>query len=185
MVHFFGGGTAGFISGVISLAVYLLQSYAIYKVSVVRSLPNPIFAFIPFFQLFMLGQIGDSLRYKKPTIDNLLGSIPLAYALPLLSIITAILAYPFSLLGSLLTSLGTIIVYYLLFSFYTPKQAILFTAISSLSLIMVILSILSSLPLIGGVFVVIASVLSILTALTPVVGPLLILYAVKDYKKYY
>ena len=72
-----------FLTSLLSLGVYLLQSYASYRLAVVRGLPNPFFAFIPFFQLFMLGQIGDSMKHLNRRVYDVFASVPLAYALPI------------------------------------------------------------------------------------------------------
>lgn len=185
MFQFFGGGPAGFLSNVLSLGVYLLNSYAIYRLAYVRGLPNPIFAFIPFFKLFMLGQIGDSLKYQNRYVGGLLESIPLAYALPLLSIATSILVYPFSTITLFLNLAGEVVVYYLVFDYYTPKYCSLFTILSCTPVLVSFLTILSMIPLIGRLFAIVASLLAFLTVLSPVIGPLLVIYAVKDYKTHY
>lgn len=176
--------TGLFSSGLLSLAVYLLQSYAIYRVCVVRGLPNPFFAFIPFLQLYMLGMIGDSLKYRSRQIDNLLGRIPLSYALPLISIAGSILRYPLSLMASLLISIGTVIVYYLIFVQYAPKSHLLFTVIACLPTFAIILNILTVLPIVGKIFALVSGIISLATILTQVAGPLLILYSLKGYRNY-
>ena len=161
------------------ILVYLLESYAIYRLSVVRGLPIPLLAFVPFFQLYMLGQIGDSLKYTNRTIDDLLGQIPLAYALPLLSIAGSLLRYPLTLFISMVSALAMVIVYYLVFSFYEPKLSILFTAICSLNFVFYVLLILSRVPVLGGVAGQLGGVVLQLLQFTPVLGPLLILYCLR------
>lgn len=185
MFHFFGGGSAGFLMNLLSLGVYLLNSYAIYRLATVRGLPNPLFAFIPFFKLFMLGQIGDSLKYRNRYLGDVLESVPLAYALPLISIFTSLLAYPFSSITMFLGLAGQVVVYYLVFDYYTPKFCALFTILSCASVLVAFLMMLSFLPLVGGIFSMAAKLLSILSVISPIIGPLLVIYAVKDYKNYY
>lgn len=97
-----------------------------------RGLPNPFFAFIPFFQLFMLGQIGDSMKHLNRRVYDVFASVPLAYALPIVSVAAVLLRYPFSTLADLLVSVGTLVVYYLVFYFYARKQCVLFTVIAGL-----------------------------------------------------
>lgn len=171
--------TGSLLGSASSLGVYLLQSYAIYRLAVVRKLPTPIFAFIPFFQLFMLGQIGDSMKYMDRQINNLFGNIPFAYALPLLSIAGSILRYPLSGIMSLISSFGMLLIYYLVFSYYAGRYRILFTSICCLPLLVTALGILSILPVFGVFFALASGFLSIATIITPVLGPLLILYCLR------
>lgn len=173
-----------FLTSLLSLGVYLLQSYAIYRLAVVRGLPNPLFAFIPFFQLFMLGQIGDSMKHLNGRIYDVFANVPLAYALPIVSVASVLLRYPFSTLADLLVSVGTLVVYYLVFYFYARKQCVLFTIIAGLPTLVSILTILSLMPVVGGAFILAAGILSIASVITPVVGPLLILYSIRDYRMY-
>lgn len=170
--------------GLIPLIVYLLQSYAIYRLAVVRGIPNPLFAFIPFFQLFMLGQIGDSLKYRSDWVRDLLGRIPLTYALPLISIAGSLLRYPLSVLASLVVSLGMLVVYYLVYYHYAGKLCIPFTIFTCLPVLLSILTILSVIPFLGKLFEPIISVLMIASSLAPIIGPILILFCLKNYRNY-
>ncbi len=145
--------TSSLINTLISLAVYLLSSYAIFKVAKIRFIPNAWLAFIPFFSLYMIGYIGDSLKYNHYKFNAYLGDVQLAYALPIAAIIQnflpaiPLLGGPANTLVSLLLWAAQIMVYYFIFSLYSePKQILLFTVLS----------------------------------IIPVVGPLLILYALKD-----
>lgn len=167
----------------LTILVYLLESYAIYRLAVVRGLPMPLLAFIPFFQLYMLGQIGDSLKYLNRTVNDLLGQIPLAYALPLLSIAGSLLRYPLTLFISMVTALALLVVYYLVFSFYEPKLCILFTAVCSLNFVFTVLLILSRVPVLGGVAGALGVVVLRLLQFTPFIGPLLILYCLRGYRR--
>ncbi len=145
--------TSSLINTLLSLAVYLISSYAIYKVARVRFIPNAWLAFIPFFSLYMLGMIGDSLKYNHYKFNAYIGDIPLAYALPLAAILQnflpaiPVLGGPAVTLLGLALSAAQIMVYYFIFSLYAdPKNILLFTVLS----------------------------------IIPVVGPLLILYVLKD-----
>ena len=181
MIHFWSGNL---LANLLTIGVYLLESYAIYRLAVVRGLPNPIFAFIPFFQLFILGQIGDSMKYLNTQINSLLGNIPLAYALPLLSIAGSFFRYPLSVMCALLVSIGTLLVYYLVFFFYARKTCVLFTVIACLPTVVMVLAIFSMLPMVGRAFGFLAGILSIATVIAPVAGPLLVLYSIRGYRHY-
>lgn len=137
----------------IGLAVFLLNGYAFYKISKLRFLPYPWMTFIPFLSLYMQGLIADSLKYRHYTINSYLGNIPLAYALPLVSILNNVIArLPLiggvaSLVVVLALWAAQVLVYYLIFSQYAEEnQVVLFTVLS----------------------------------IIPVVGPALILYSVRD-----
>ena len=110
--------------------------------------------------------------------------VPLAYALPIVSVALVLLRYPFSTLADLLVSVGTLVVYYLVFYFYARRQCVLFTVIAGLPTIVSVLAILSLMPLVGGVFVYAAGILAIASVITPVAGPLLILYSIRGYRMY-
>ncbi|MBQ8599584.1 MAG: hypothetical protein IJ411_05660 [Oscillospiraceae bacterium] len=145
--------TGSILSAALTLAVYLVSSYAFYKVAKIRMLPNAWLAFIPIFGLYITGMIGDSLKYNHYKINHYISDIPLAYALPILSLATNVLGVV-PLVGGLAVSLvslllwaAEIMVYYFIFSLYgEPKNCVLFTALS----------------------------------IIPVVGPLLVLYVLKD-----
>lgn len=168
-----------FSNSILRLLVYLLQSYAIYRLASVRNLPNPVFAFIPFFRLYMLGMIGDSLKYMNRQVNDLFGRIQFSLALPIISIATSILAYPFNSIASLLLSFAQLLMYYLIFSFYVPRLCTLFTAICALPTVVLVLSILSQFPLFGLLFGVANMFVVLAATVTPVVAPLLILYSIR------
>ena len=130
----FFGGTAALLQTLANLAIYLLEAYAIYKLCRVRSLSNPFFAFIPFFQLYLFGCAGDSLKYRSRTIDSILGNIPLAYALPLISIIGS-LVWGMGSLAYYVLKAAYVVVYYLIFDYYEPHNRILFTVLSVIPLV--------------------------------------------------
>lgn len=56
--------------------------------------------------------------------------------------------------------------------------------IAGLPTIVSILAILSLMPLIGGAFIYAAGILAVAAVVTPVVGPLLILYSIRGYRMY-
>ncbi len=145
--------TGSLISALIGLAVYFIQSYAIYKVAKLRFIPNAWMAFIPFLQLYMMGYIGDTLKYNHYKINAYIADIPLAYALPIASILTnvapsvPILGGPAAAILALAVFAGELMVYYFIFSLYAdPKNATIYTVLS----------------------------------IIPLVGPILVLYTLKD-----
>lgn len=143
----------GLVSSVLSLVVYLVSSYAIYKVCKIRFIPNAWLAFIPIFSLFMVGQIIDSMKYNHYKINHYISDIPMAYALPIAALAANVLPV-IPLIGGLAVWVinvalwaAEILMYYFLFSLYAePKQTVPFTALSVI----------------------------------PVLGPVLILYVLKD-----
>ena len=135
------------ITNMISLAIYIVSAFAFYKLAKLRCLNNAWLAFIPFFSLYII-------KYNTAPFNRYLSDIPLAYALPLLSIFSSV-AYAVPLLGGLVSSLlnllvylGQVLVYLFVFQQYAPQNKFLFTILS----------------------------------LIPVVGPLLILYATRGYR---
>ena len=132
----------GLVSSILSLAVYLVSSYAIYKVAKIRFIPNAWLAFIPFFSLYMVGSIADSMKYNHYKINRYIGDIPLSYALPIAAIATNFLGVV-PLIGGLaiwvinLALWATeLLVYYFVFSLYgEPKHVVPFTALSVIPLV--------------------------------------------------
>lgn len=150
LLNMFGG----ILTSVLTLAVYLLGAYAIFKVAKIRFIPNAWLAFIPVFNLYMNGQIIDSLKYNHYKINHYISDIPMAYVLPILSIATNVVTM-LPLIGgfavtliSLALLVAEIVMYYFIFSLYgEPERLILFT---------------------------------VLSAVIPLAGPILILYVLKD-----
>lgn len=144
----------GLLADILSLAIYLIGAYAIFKVAKIRFIPNAWLAFIPVFNLYMNGQIIDSLKYNHYKINHYISDIPMAYALPILSIATNVV-HMLPLIGgfggwiiSVLLWAAEILMYYFVFSLYgEPKYEIPFT---------------------------------VLAAVIPMAGPILILYTLKD-----
>lgn len=85
--------TAHLIANLINLALFLINGYAFYKVARVRMLPNAWLAFIPIFGLYITGLIGDSMKYNHYKINRYISDIPLAYALPLAALATNLLQF--------------------------------------------------------------------------------------------
>lgn len=143
--------------GLISFAIYVVSAFAFYKLAKIRGIQYPWMAFIPFFSLYITGYIADTLKYNNRYLNQYLANIPLAYALPLISLVSSF-SWSIPLLGGLLQQIlalllyaGQILTYYLVFDHYTaPDQKVLFTILS----------------------------------IIPVVGPLLILYSLRDYDNY-
>ena len=117
------------ITNMISLAIYIVSAFAFYKLAKLRCLNNAWLAFIPFFSLYIIGYIGDTLKYNTAPFNRYLSDIPLAYALPLLSIFSSV-AYAVPLLGGLVSSLLNLLVYLFVFQQYAPQNKFLFTILS-------------------------------------------------------
>ena len=117
------------ITNMISLAIYIVSAFAFYKLAKLRCLNNAWLAFIPFFSLYIIGYIGDTLKYNTAPFNRYLSDIPLAYALPLLSIFSSV-AYAVPLLGGLVSSLLSLLVYLFVFQQYAPQNKFLFTILS-------------------------------------------------------
>lgn len=146
-----------FGNGIISLGIYILSAFAFYKLGKLRGIQNSWLAFLPIFQLFIIGSIGDTLKYNNNALSQRLFNVPLAYVLPGAAMVASF-SYMIPLIGglvnlalSLALFLGQVLVYYMVFDRYaSPNMTILFT----------------------------------LASLIPVVGPILILYCLKDEHAY-
>lgn len=137
----------------IQIAIYVVSAFAFYKLAKIRCINNAWLAFIPFFSLYIIGYIGDTLKYNTAPFNRYLSDIPMAYALPIGSIIASV-AGALPLIGGLasgilelLVYVGQILVYLFVFQQYAPKNKFLFTLLS----------------------------------IIPVVGPILILYSIREY----
>lgn len=145
----------GLVGSLLTLGLYLLSSYALYKVAKVRFIPNAWLAFIPVFSLYMVGLIIDSLKYNHYKINHYICDIPMAYALPLASIAASSILPMIPILGSPAAALievalwiAQVLMYYFVFSLYgEPKHTIPFTLLSTF---------------------------------IPLAGPILVLYVLKD-----
>lgn len=132
----------GLLSSLLSLAVYLLGAYALYKVARLRFLPNAWLAFIPIFNLYMIGMILDSMKYNHYKINHYLSDVPLSYVLPIAALVSNLLPV-IPLIGDLavlLISLGLwlaeLLMYYFIFDLYAePKNTNLFTLLSVIPLL--------------------------------------------------
>lgn len=137
----------------IQIAVYVVSAFAFYKLAKIRCINNAWLAFIPFFSLYIIGYIGDTLKYNTAPFNRYLSDISMAYALPIGSIIASV-AGALPMIGGLasgilelLVYVGQILVYLFVFQQYAPKNKFLFTLLS----------------------------------IIPVVGPILILYSIREY----
>lgn len=156
IIMMFMGSFLGLWS-LIQLAIYVLSAFAFYKLAKIRCIENSWMAFIPFLSLYIIGYIGDTLKYNNRTVNSYLSQVPLAYALPLGSLVASVsgviplIGGLFGQLIQLAIFLGQILVYFLVFDHYAEaNQRVLFTALS----------------------------------IIPVVGPILILYTLRGYKNY-
>ena len=142
------------ISSIVQLAVYIVSALAFFKLAKLRCMPYPWLAFIPLFNLYVIGYIGDTLKYNTAPFNRYLSDVPLAYALPILSIVSS-MAWAVPFLGGLISGilslvvyLARVMVYLFVFQQYEPRNKFLFTLLS----------------------------------LIPVVGPALILYSIREYR---
>ena len=142
------------ISSIVQLAVYIVSALAFFKLAKLRCMPYPWLAFIPLFNLYVIGYIGDTLKYNTAPFNRYLSDVPLAYALPILSIVSS-MAWAVPFLGGLISGilslvvyLAQVMVYLFVFQHYEPRNKFLFTLLS----------------------------------LIPVVGPALILYSIREYR---
>ena len=142
------------ISSIVQLAVYIVSALAFFKLAKLRCMPYPWLAFIPLFNLYVIGYIGDTLKYNTAPFNRYLSDVPLAYALPILSIVSS-MAWAVPFLGGLISGilslvvyLAQVMVYLFVFQQYEPRNTFLFTLLS----------------------------------LIPVVGPALILYSIREYR---
>ena len=123
------------ISSIVQLAVYIVSALAFFKLAKLRCMPYPWLAFIPLFNLYVIGYIGDTLKYNTAPFNRYLSDVPLAYALPILSIVSS-MAWAVPFLGGLISGilslvvyLAQVMVYLFVFQQYEPKQ-FLFTLLS-------------------------------------------------------
>ena len=90
------------ISSIVQLAVYIVSALAFFKLAKLRCMPYPWLAFIPLFNLYVIGYIGDTLKYNTAPFNRYLSDVPLAYALPILSIVSS-MAWAVPFLGGLIS----------------------------------------------------------------------------------
>lgn len=142
---------------IISLAIYVVSAFAFYKIGKLRGIEYPWMAFVPFFSLYIIGYIGDTLKYNTPKLNKYLFNVPLSFVLPGALLVSSF-SYMVPLVGGLLNMflnlavyVGQLLIYYMIFEHYADSnQKILFTLLS----------------------------------IIPVVGPLLVLYCIKDQRVY-
>ncbi|MEG1448506.1 MAG: hypothetical protein RR048_04205 [Oscillospiraceae bacterium] len=116
----------------IAMLIYLVNGFAFYKIGKIRGVQYPWLAFIPVFNLYMIGVVGDSLKYTNYNINKHFDRIPLALALPLAYVVFDMLSFPtlFARIGQLALYLLQLMIMYLVFEFYDSKNKILFTVLS-------------------------------------------------------
>ena len=102
------------ISSIVQLAVYIVSALAFFKLAKLRCMPYPWLAFIPLFNLYVIGYIGDTLKYN---------TAPFNRAVPFLGgLISGIL--------SLVVYLAQVMIYLFVFQQYEPRNKFLFTLLS-------------------------------------------------------
>ena len=60
------------ISSIVQLAVYIVSALAFFKLAKLRCMPYPWLAFIPLFNLYVIGYIGDTLKYNTAPFNRYL-----------------------------------------------------------------------------------------------------------------
>lgn len=123
------------------LALYVLTALAFYNLSRLRGLAYPWLAFIPFFNLYQMGSIGDTLKFNSSPFNRYLADVPLAYLLPILALVSGLFGV-LPLVGNLLYYLCNLAVYLLelliylfIFQQYCPERKYLFTILSVIPLV--------------------------------------------------
>lgn len=116
---------------VVAMLIYLINGFAFYKIAKIRGIQYPWLAFIPMFNFYMIGVVGDSLKYTNYEINKRFERIPLALALPL-GYLVINMAYVslVSTIGQLLLFCLQLMIMYLVFDYYDSKNKILFTVLS-------------------------------------------------------
>ena len=123
-----------------SLIIYVLNSFGLYKVGKLKGIDYPWMAFLPIFNLYFVGLLGDHFKYTDYNINKYLGNIPLSLAMPGIVIIGSILGrMPFfgamiAAAVALVTMVLNLIVLYLIYAHYDYQNRVLFTAISIIPL---------------------------------------------------
>lgn len=122
------------ISSIVQLAVYIVSALAFFKLAKLRCMPYPWLAFIPLFNLYVIGYIGDTLKYNTAPFNRYLSDVPLAYALPILSIVSS-MAWAVPFLGGLISGilslvvyLAQVMVYLFVFQQYEPRNKFVYPA---------------------------------------------------------
>lgn len=122
-------------------ALYVLTALAFYHLARLRGLAYPWLAFIPFFNLYQMGSIGDTLKFNSSPFNRYLADVPLAYLLPILALVTGLLNV-LPIIGGLLYFLCQVVLYLLqlliylfIFQQYCPQKKYLFTILSIIPLV--------------------------------------------------
>ena len=118
------------------LIFHVINSLGLYKVARLKGIAYPWLAFIPMFNLYLVGIIGDSFKYTDFTVNKYLGNIPLSLTLPLMYMAGSMLG-SIPLIGGLIYGIVNLammllhlVVYYLIYKHYDYQNRMLFTALS-------------------------------------------------------
>lgn len=132
--------TAHIIALIVSVAIYLINGIGFYKIGRIRGIQAPWLAFIPVFNLYTIGIIGDDLKYTDPKINRYFEKVNLALILPLFFLLFHVFTFgAFSTLGELILFALQLMVNYLVFQFYDNDNKVLFTILSVIPVVPAIL----------------------------------------------
>lgn len=125
------------MSRVLPIIYYLVNGLGFYKIAKIRGVQYPWLAFIPVFNLYIIGVVGDSLKYTNYNINKIFDRYPLALVLPLSYAIFNMLSFGglFLRVGQLAVLALTLMIYYLVYEYYDDKNKILFTVLSIIPLV--------------------------------------------------
>lgn len=117
---------------IFTLLFYLINGLGFYKLAKIRGIQYPWLAFIPVFNLYIVGVVGDSLKYRNYTISKYFNKYPLALVLPLGFAVFNMFAYGrlFLWIGQLAVLALQLMIFYLVYEYYDDKNKILFTVLS-------------------------------------------------------
>ena len=116
---------------IVKLVIYFINGLGFYKIGKIRGVQAPWLAFIPVFNLYTIGVIGDSLKYENQTINRYFERVNLALVLPLAFLLFDVFTFGFfSKIGDLLLFAANLMVCYLVYEFYDDEHKILFTVLS-------------------------------------------------------
>lgn len=120
------GGLLLFIITIMGLILYFLQAYGLYKMAEKLELENSWLAFLPFTNLYIMGQItgpfnlaGVEVRQPELVLPLLSLASVVLNGIPLIGLLASIAA---AILG-----IGTL---YFIFKRYNPTSAVLYTVLS-------------------------------------------------------
>lgn len=140
MTGFLTLGTFALLSTIIPLLIYLVNGIGFYKIGRIRGVQAPWLVFIPIFNLYTIGLIGDNLKYTNEKINHYFGGVNLALILPLGSLLFNVFTHgAISDLGAMLLFCLQLMVYYLVYEFYDNEHKILYTVLSVIPVVPAIL----------------------------------------------